>query len=250
MKDPQQGAFAEILFQLESQIAPSDEDLPAVGEAIRRFRDQLGDATNMGVTGDERDLYVLLDRLVATVVAAYPGGICKAGCSACCDSHTAVFDVSPAEWAALETHMATRWSDAERQAFHERFEAEHVPRLNTYRALAAIRFFEPVADRHFEQKPYRCPFLVDGRCSVYAARPLACRMYGHFATRTRWYAPPAIYACRMQADFFTDVRDKQPLHLPSSDMVVARAKRLMGGRMRILPFWIEQARRRAAKREV
>ncbi|MFN3432587.1 MAG: YkgJ family cysteine cluster protein [Candidatus Sericytochromatia bacterium] len=250
MKDPKHGAFAEILSQLESQIAPSDDDLPAVGEAIRAFRQLLGDATNMGVTADDRDLYVLLDRLVAAVVAAYPGGLCKAGCSACCDSHTAVFDVSPAEWAALDNHMATRWTEAERQAFFERFESEHGPRLGTYRALAAIRFFEPVADHHFGQKPYRCPFLVEGRCSVYAARPLACRMYGHFATRTRWYAPPAIYACRKQADFFSDVRDREPLHLPSSDMVVARAKRLMGGRMRILPFWIERVRRQAARSEV
>jgi Fe-S-cluster containining protein len=134
--------------------------------------------------------------------------------------------------------MATAWTEAEREAFVRRFTAEHGPAIKHYRWLSAIRFFEPVADAHFERHPYRCPFLVDGRCSVYAARPLACRMYGYFATRTRWYKPPAIYACRKQADQFSAVREQEPLHLPSSDMVVARAKRLMGGNRRILPLWL------------
>ena len=173
MKEKRDGAFADILARLEAEIAPLPEDLPPVGEAIRTFRDRLGGATNLGETGDERDLYVLLDELVAAVKAAYPGSLCKAGCSACCDSSTAIFDVSPPEWARMEAHMDHVWTEAERARFAARFEADHAPRLGAYRALSAIRFFEPIADRHFEQQPYRCPFLVDGRCSIYAARPLA-----------------------------------------------------------------------------
>lgn len=245
MKESRDGVFADILSRLEAEIHPTPEDLPPVGEAIRGFRDRLGDVTNMGDSGDGRDLYVLLDELVASVKAAYPGSLCKAGCSACCDSSTAIFDVSPTEWARIESHMATVWSAEEREAFSARFATEHAPRLRAYRWLSAIRFFEPLADRHFEKAPYRCPFLVAGRCSVYAARPLACRMYGHFATRTRWYTPPAVYACRQQTDYFTEVRDAQTLHLPAVGMVLARAKRLMRGRMRILPLWI--AARRAGK---
>jgi Fe-S-cluster containining protein len=242
LKESRDGAFADILTRLETEIVPLPEDVPPVGEAIRAFRDRLGEVTNMGESGDSRDLYVLLDELVSVVKATYTGSLCKAGCSACCDSSTAIFDVSPTEWARIVSHMATAWTDAERAAFEARFASEHAPRLRAYRLLSAIRFFEPIADRHFAEAPYRCPFLVDGRCSVYAARPLACRMYGHFATRTRWYTAPAVYACRKQTDYLSDVRATQPLHLPSANMVLARAKRLMKGRVRILPLWIAARR--------
>lgn len=249
MKTPDGGGFAEILSQLENSIAPAPDDVPAVGEAIRAFRAQLADATNMGVSHDEHDLYVLLDRLVVAVKAAYPGSLCQSGCSYCCDSSTAIFDVSQAEWDRLEHHVATAWTEAEREAFAARFEAEQGPQLRAYRLLSAIRFFEPAADAYFERHPYRCPFLVDGRCSVYAARPLACRMYGYFATRSRWYQPPAIYACHKQVAQFDAVRASEPLHLPSCEMVVAKAKRLMGGNHRILPLWLSRwVRTRATAR--
>lgn len=249
MKEKKDGAFADILSRLEAEITPSHEDLPPVGEAIRTFRDRLGAVTNLGETGDAHDLYVLLDELVTAVKAAYPGSLCKAGCSGCCDSSTAIFDVSPTEWARIETHMRSVWTDADREAFAARFDAEQAPRLRAYRLLSAIRFFEPLADRHFAQQPYRCPFLVAGRCSVYAARPLACRMYGHFATRPRWYSAPAIYACRAQADYYSEVRETETLHLPSAETVLARAKRFLKGRVRILPLWVA-ARRRVLSEKV
>jgi Fe-S-cluster containining protein len=249
LKEAPDPDFAQLLAHLSESVTPAPDDVPAIGVAIRAFREALPDVTNMGETQDARDLYVQLDRLVDAVKASYPNSLCKAGCSYCCDSDTAVFDTSDAEWARLETHMATRWTDAEREAFAARFEAEHGDRLGAYRALGAIRHFEPVSDAYFAKKPYRCPFLVEGRCTVYEARPLACRMYGYFATRTRWYTPPTIYACSRQTAQFNEARRESPLHLPAADMVIAKSGRMMGRRRRILPLWIARwvkARRKAA----
>lgn len=248
--------FEAVLAQVEAGLGaqpPAPEPaLPAIGEAIRAFRDDLAGADNLGGSGDERDVYVLLDRLVAAVRAAYPGVRCGAGCSGCCDSATAVFDVWPEEWKRIEAHVATRWTPERRAAFKARFDREHGGRLKAYRLLGAIKHFEPVADRYWAKEGYRCPFLEDGKCSIYEARPLACRMYGYFAVRGRWLAPPSIYGCRMQADYFSDERERGGLHLPSVNAVTARVGRLTrvppwkrgargqepAGRARILPLWV------------
>lgn len=232
--------FKDILASVEDAVAPLAEESPAVVEAVTAFRHQLARVENFGRTGDERDLYFLLDHLTAAVSAAYPGSLCQAGCSGCCDSDTAIFDVKPGEWALIEEHMDHVWTDAQRETFTERFEREHAPRLKTYKWLAAIRFFEPVSDRHFAKQPYRCPFLENGRCSIYAARPLVCRMYGHFAARTRWYMKPTIFACGKQAAYFSQVRELGALHLPFANLVVTRFNRLARGTARFLPLLVER----------
>lgn len=232
------GNFANILAQLEQQVVPTPEDLPAIGEAIRTFRAKLAQVDNLGRSGDEHDLYVLLEALTDAVRGAYPGSICRSGCSGCCESSTAVFDASPGEWALIETHMAEQWSEEQREALKQRWQRDHGHQLRAYRLLSLIRYFEPVMDAYFARHPYRCPFLVDGRCSIYQARPLACRMYGYFAIRSRWYEPSAVYACNKQSAYFRSLREKQALHLPSANTVVARSKRFTRGVGRILPLWI------------
>lgn len=236
--------------QLVADGVPAGEELPAIGDAIRHFRERLVAATNLGESGDDRDVYWLIDELTVAVRLAYPGSRCREGCSGCCDSHTAVFDASPLEWQRLATHMATRWDEARRQEFTAAFTAEHGPRLNAYRLLAFLGHFEPLADAYFARQPYRCPFLLAGRCSVYEARPLACRAYGYFAVRARWTLQPTVYACTMQTDYFQTVRHAQPLHLPSLHTVLARTRRLTrrpawlpGQGARILPLWIAHAQR-------
>lgn len=227
--------FEAVLNELEAGAPAGEEELPAIGAAIRRIREQLPLATNLGETLDEHDAYHLLDELVEAVVETYPGGSCKAGCSGCCDSQTAVFDVSPREWEAVTRYVEASWSEERRRAFRERFDREHGGRVGMYKALSLVRFFEPLADRYFAKQPYRCPFLEDGRCSIYAARPLACRMYGYFAIRSRWYQKPAIYGCRLQAAHF----GKQPrLSLPSVNQVTVQSRALVKGRVRVLALWV------------
>jgi Fe-S-cluster containining protein len=235
MPEPELPNFDAILDRFEADCSAPDEHLPAIGTAIRAIRERLPFATNLGETHDELDAYTLLDELVTAVGEAYPGGHCKAGCSGCCDSQTAIFDVSGAEWAAIERHVTKQWDARRFAAFKTRFKQEHGGRVRTYKALTIVRFFVPIADRYFERKPYRCPFLEAGRCSIYAARPLACRMYGAFAIRTRWYQKATIYGCGLQVNHF---RQQTDLGLPSVNMVVAQSRRLTPGPLRVLPLWI------------
>ena len=43
------------------------------------------------------------------------------------------------------------------------------------------------------RRTYTCPFLVDEACSIYAARPHACRLYGNSYASTRG----KLYACHL-----------------------------------------------------
>lgn len=233
MTDP--ASFASILAHLEHDVPAEAEAIPPVGTAIRAFRAALPDADNLGETGDARDLYVLVDALTSAVSAAYPGSLCKAGCSRCCQSATAVFDVSPIEWKRIARHLEEDWSDGDRRALAARFEREQRPQLAAYRLLGLVGFFEPLMDAYFARKPYTCPFLVDGRCSIYAVRPLVCRMYGYFQIRRRWYTPASIYACRDQTQA---LGTHTPLHLPATNTVAVRARRLTGGRARLFALWL------------
>lgn len=239
MSQSRSGSFADILARLEGTVSPHEADIPPVVEAVRAFRDRLAGVSNVGRTGDEHDLYVLLDQVIAAVKASYPGSLCQAGCSGCCESHVAVFDASETEWQLIAEHLGT-WPEAEVAALADRFDREHAPQVRAYKLLGAVRHFEPVADRYFEGHPYRCPFLVEGRCSIYAVRPLACRMYGHFAIRARWYAKPSVYACNDQTRYYHGLREERPLTLPTVNMLAGRMRRLFRGRARILPLWLDR----------
>ncbi len=84
---------------------------------------------------------------------------CREGCAYCCHYQVAV---SPPEAFAIAAHLrATRNADdlAELAATCARLAAEE-------------RGFDPAA-RIRARRP--CVLLADGRCSIYAARPLACR---------------------------------------------------------------------------
>ena len=84
---------------------------------------------------------------------------CRAGCAHCC--HQTV-GVTPPEVFAIHAHLrATRTPD-ELDAVAARLRAAD----DRTRGMAPL-------DRVSPDLP--CPFLVDGRCSIYEARPLACR---------------------------------------------------------------------------
>lgn len=217
---------------------PLDEDLEA-------FRDALRSTRNLGQTGDQADLYHLVDQMTQRVREAYPGAICKQGCSGCCDSATAVFDVTATEWELIRGYIRDHWLPVRQQRFRKRFQQEHRPRLLTYRLLQAIWHFEPVADRIWRRHNYRCPFLEDGACSIYPVRPLACRMYGFFGLLHRLKRHPSIYGCRLQADHFEQVQEHQFLQLPAARTVWNRAAKLtkrpfwqVATWSRILPLWV------------
>lgn len=89
---------------------------------------------------------------------------CRAGCSYCC--HLQV-EVSVPEILGLVAHVTANFSKTELEALKARVRAteRRVRGLNSYERLFARVL---------------CPLLLDGKCSVYPARPLVCRGYNAY----------------------------------------------------------------------
>ena len=108
-----------------------------------------------------------VDQIVAAIGArGFPGGTpaCARGCAHCCHQRV---EVTPPEAIAIAAHLREHASEESGAADVE--------------ALAA-RLDEVAAQmraRESHRDPVRCAFLDDGgTCTIYAARPLACRR-GH-----------------------------------------------------------------------
>ncbi len=95
------------------------------------------------------ELWSRLDDFSARAKAAHGDAItCHAGCDACCHRR---FSVTAIESAALRRHLDALDPEAR----------------------------EALRDRALHGDPTRCPALdADGRCDVYAARPVICRSHG------------------------------------------------------------------------
>ncbi|MGC3982938.1 MAG: YkgJ family cysteine cluster protein [Steroidobacteraceae bacterium] len=86
---------------------------------------------------------------------------CQAGCSWCC--HFSV-DVRPVEVLNIVEFMRRTFTSAELQRLRQEIETN-----------SAI--FAPLDEMQRMQRNIKCPFLMEGRCSIYAARPQTCRNY-------------------------------------------------------------------------
>jgi Fe-S-cluster containining protein len=108
-----------------------------------------------------RRLMKSTSELVATLLSAAPDGAvaCQPGCDHCCHQ---IVGVSPAEALAIVEHLRQTRSASELDAL-----ALHVA------ALWERARERSAAERISPEHP--CAFLERGRCSIYDARPLACR---------------------------------------------------------------------------
>lgn len=97
---------------------------------------------------------------------------CTQGCSRCCESY-ALPEVTWAEWELLQEALADL-----PEALRDRVQTQVA-------AISEADFDAQGWPRH-PRNAYAqlgCPLLVDGRCSVYAYRPLSCRAMGYFFTK-------------------------------------------------------------------
>jgi Fe-S-cluster containining protein len=103
----------------------------------------------------------LLDAFLQRSAAEGKPAECRKGCHWCC--HQAVFATTH-EILFLGMHVRKNHQAKEQESFLERAREKSL--------LTAGRSLE-------EQLKIRkaCPFLYDGSCSVYPARPMACRIY-------------------------------------------------------------------------
>lgn len=88
-----------------------------------------------------------------------PHTACGEGCSSCCETYVLV---SIPEAIAIASHVTTQDTGQKRPEI-----------LRRLRELAAAR----KTLRWDQIKPAPCAFLVNRRCSIYAARPIPCRRY-------------------------------------------------------------------------
>jgi len=135
-------------------------------DGFRLAQDHLGQevtASNLKRAIDQ--LYRSVDELLASFLerSAAEGvpADCKKGCSWCC--YQEVFAVTH-EFLYLHEHILLNFSDKERAGILEKA-GEKVKRTmrRTLEEQLKVR--------------YACPFLLDGSCLAYGARPMACRIY-------------------------------------------------------------------------
>lgn len=105
---------------------------------------------------------------VAVIAAAKLALECERGCNYCCHQRV---EVRPYEAFVLADHIRAHMTAAQLSAVKERLAAN--------RARIA-----PLAPLQHTQAGIPCALLVDGACSVYAARPAACRKYYSLSVNT------------------------------------------------------------------
>lgn len=224
----------------EDILASQALDATPLSEAMAFSREHLPDADNVGQSGDERDFYTHLDRLSEGVAKTFPKSFCKAGCSGCCYYPVALFTTTFTEWSVMRRHMETVWTDAERADFVKRYKATFTGFwifVLTYlqNSMLSVLLTAPLVHR----QQIACPFLVQGRCSVYAARPYQCRTFGLFAARSWPGKQPKVYACNMQGENLLGMlAGSQPqLQLPVMNPIVLRIRKMCRGPRLALPLW-------------
>ncbi len=80
---------------------------------------------------------------------------CKEGCSICCE--TGHYPISDLEFKYLNTGYQS---------------------LNKKNKLIVKENIKKTKENYKDKSYYRCPFLIEKKCSIYKYRPLVCRSYG------------------------------------------------------------------------
>lgn len=131
---------------------------------------------------DVREVYSVLDRVTRTVEQRMPCMDCVPGCSACCNQQVLA---GLAEWEVILAWIQAHLDSAQQRAIVRRAETLRLDgqsAISTWTRLADLDpssdLYERTLNRALDNHDTVCPFLVDGRCSVYAARPAICRGYG------------------------------------------------------------------------
>ncbi|CAK7001859.1 MAG: hypothetical protein DELT_00062 [Desulfovibrio sp.] len=121
------------------------------------------------------------DALFDRVKTAHPECVtCHKGCADCCH---ALFDLPLIEAAYInDVFHKTFGTGAERSRILERaYDADRATHAVKRKAFAAQKAGESVAVilEEIAKKRIRCPLLGDdGKCALYEARPVTCRIYG------------------------------------------------------------------------
>lgn len=237
---PQPQDFAALASQASDDM-PSIGDLP---EVLREARRALEVVDNLGRSADDRNAYVVVDRVVAALQQAFPTSLCAPGCGRCCRMHRALIRVYRSEWEPVFDHLLS-WP-ADRLAglvetFYRTYDA-YLPEL--HRIQAAIDREERPQVLEAEL-PVSCPLLIDGSCSVYPVRPAICRGYGHFELTSAAGDRTEVFACPPQRDVLEAQLEAAPglkIRLPSFNTFYQAVTDVCAGEeKRLIPLWFERS---------
>lgn len=233
----------ELPLTFEGVLADAVERHQTVNplaETLDLARDRVPAADNMGRTGDDHDLFHLIDRLSRAVVETYPQSQCFDGCGRCCHYPTAFFDLFPEEWELVHAHIEARWTPERRADMVRRFWADHGPRMGTIRLFEWFQSLNVPIFPTRKSLPLACPLLEDGRCSVWEARPLPCRTYGQFTAKISPWSAPYPYACAEQGEALEGALQQAGLQVMLPDVAPVMIKQLsfVSGRKRVMASWI------------
>lgn len=190
------------------------------------------------------DLNYLIDFLVYLVDQAYPFIPCPTGCSNCCVD-SGLPRTSALEWAHIHRYISEQMPPEILLKVIEQNETRHRPQYQQFLAEQA-RIENPDTDLPLPDFGCKeCPFLIEGRCSVYPVRPTICRGFGYFTWRPGKERDSQIFACQMAADTLLDgLRQINspyaalPAWNPISDKVYALNREQSSGVMATLPLWL------------
>ncbi|MBM4437771.1 MAG: YkgJ family cysteine cluster protein [Actinobacteria bacterium] len=182
----------------------------------------------------------VLDVVTEAVVEQSPCMTCVPGCSDCC--HHQVL-AGFGEWQHVLAYVHAHLTPDAQRALVMRAEALLADPRGAVAAWLKLRDKDPrtraylrAFNRVVENVSTPCPFLVEGRCSIYPARPAICRAYGRMMRTER----SAYYCTRILANMQRagplDALEL-PVFQPYHRVVLRQADGSLD-EVNLLPIWI------------
>lgn len=219
---------------------------PVLLQTILEVGRALPQTTNIGRSGNQQDLYFLLDYLTFAVHRAYPAILCRAGCSMCCRTY-GIPRTTQAEWDLIREHLETAMDPDLRGRIQERAETGYRSVMPFFQeeSLSFTSLYtggRPSAAIKQRLSCHACPFLENDLCTIYPVRPAICRGYGYFTIRLGG-EQPTLFTCQMAADdMMARMRAAGEEHwmLPAWNKFADRVVELNspGAPIKFLPEWL------------
>ncbi len=194
----------------------------------------------LGRVSTMAEIYDLADFVVEQVESEFDCMHCVSGCSECCSQLPLVtFD----EWRLIAGWMHENLTGQRRSQIvgnAESLLADQESVLPRWMRLGEVDLESAeavdIVGEMFDNESTTCPFLFDGRCSIYPVRPLVCRSYGRMM-RTEddsLYCQPILDKISVALDDGVDV--ELPLYRPYQEASYS----LNGDKsyFTLLPVWV------------
>jgi Fe-S-cluster containining protein len=213
-------------------------------ETIVSYAEHIDKSTNVGLTGNNKDLYFLIDSLVDSVRETFPVVPCRDKCSACC-VHSGLPRVTSIEWQPIHKYIVNEMSPENRQIVIKQLLEWHSSQVDEL-LKEQNRIQEPHTKRIKANSPEpkfkctQCPLLIEGSCSIYPVRPAICRAYGFFSIRIE--GKSQIFTCNMAAEKIIGMLKEQGVEhwaLPVWDKFAEKIYELNDEKdISTLPIWM------------